>query len=288
MTSNPSEPSGGGATNKLVATGLIGLALASGAIVIATHVLRVFTPAGQRWDDAAYLEARLTAPGAQQACEWILSTLTVPTIALGLAALLLVSVVRRQILVGVAIVAAFAIAIVLAEILAQVIARPDLAPALTALVDDDSANTFPSGHAAIATGLGLGFIMVSSRRWRGWVAVGGLAFATAIACATVIAGWHRPSDAVGGVALSTGWLALVGWLLARQRGTRAHPITGRSAAAAGVTIMILALASVGMLATIGPERFLLAFATAEALIILGTAAAFAGMVLSLRGISLDR
>lgn len=288
MTSNRSEPSGGDTPDQAVATGLIGLALASGAVVIATHVLRIFTPSGQRWDDTAYLEARLIGPGVQQICEWVLGLLTVPTIALGLVALLLVSVVRHQILVGVAVVAAFVIAIVLAEVLAGVIVRPDLAPTLTTLVGNDSANTFPSGHAAIATGLGLGFIMVSSRRWRGWVAVGGLAFATAIAGATVVAGWHRPSDAVGGVALSTGWLALVGWLLARQRGTLVPPIPARSAAAAGVAMVILALACVGVLATTGPEGFLLAFATAEELIILTTAAAFASMVLSLRRISLDR
>lgn len=288
MTPLPSAPPGDDEPNRPVATGLIGLALASGTVVITTHVLRIFTAWGQRWDDAAYLEARLIGPGVQRLCESLLGVLTIPAIALGLALLLLMAVMRRQTLLGIAVIAAFGIAVVLAEILARVIARPDLAPVLTTLVDNDGANTFPSGHAAIAAGLGLGFIVVSDPRWRGWVAVGGIAFATAIAGATVIAGWHRPSDAVGGVALSTGWLALVAWLLARQRGSRAHPTPGRMAAAAGAAVVILALVCVVVLAATGPDGFLLAFATAEALIILAVAAAFAGMVLSLREISLDR
>ena len=169
------------------------LAFASAGVLVLTHLLRIFTEWGQRWEDDAFLEAQALSADVQDACDALLSTLRIPTIAALVVAFLVIAAYRRQALTGLAIAFAFAGAVVSAEVLAILIPRPDLAADLTALIDNDGANTFPSGHATIATALGLAFITVVAPRWRPWVAVIALAFSIAVACSTVIAGWAGPA-----------------------------------------------------------------------------------------------
>lgn len=205
----------------------------------------------------------------RDACDALLGTLRVPTIAIILLACLLIALVRRQPVTGFTVIVAFALAILSAEALAAVIPRPDLAADLTTLVDNDGANTFPSGHAAIATGLCLAVITVSAPRWRPAATGFGLAFSPVVACSTVIAGWHRPSDAVGGIALTTAWMSLAVALLAGQRAVAVQRRSSRGYVVLGVGIGLLLLAAAVTLAALA-GGFLLAFATAQALVI-GTA-----------------
>ena len=243
------------------------LAVASAVVVVLTHFLRIFTEWGQRWEDDAFLEAQALSAGLQDVCDALLSALRIPTIAALVVAYLVIAAYRRQVLTGLAIAFAFAGALVSAEVLAILIPRPDLAADLTALIGNDGANTFPSGHATIATALGLAFITVVAPRWRPWVAVIALAFTIAVACSTVIAGWHRPSDAVGGIALATAWLAGAASLLSRWRGVNADPGPNRAPVAAGLIVIAASLVMTATLALSAQGGFLVAFATAEALVI---------------------
>lgn len=65
--------------------------------------------------------------------------------------------------------------------------------------------SFPSGHATIATGfaLALASTLDSKLARRYWGPL--VAWVTLVAAGTVAAGWHRPSDAVGGVLLAVSW-----------------------------------------------------------------------------------
>jgi hypothetical protein len=63
-------------------------------------------------------------------------------------------------------------------------------------------------------------IFVAPRRFRGGVAVFGVAFAAAIACSLVVTASHRPSDTIGGVLVVTAWSAAVAASIVRPRPRR--------------------------------------------------------------------
>ena len=251
-------------------TRLLGLAVASAVVVVLTHFLRIFTPWGQRWDDDAYLEALQLPASLQAACNVLLSTLRIPTLSALLVACVVITAYRRQILTGLVIACAFTAAVASAEVLAVVVPRPDLAADLSALVDNAGANTFPSGHATIATALSLAFVTVVAPRGRPWAAGFGLVFTLAIAGSTVIAGWHRPSDAVGGIALAAAWMSLAVWLLSRIRGVQTQGRSTQVYLVASLALGGLAVTVTVLLAAITPGGFAVAFASAEALIVLAT------------------
>jgi membrane-associated phospholipid phosphatase len=60
---------------------------------------------------------------------------------------------------------------------------------------DDTA--FPSGHATAAMSLALAAVLVTPRRGRRVVAIGGGTFALAVSTSLVTEGWHFPSDVLG-------------------------------------------------------------------------------------------
>ncbi len=103
--------------------------------------------------------------------------------------------------------------------------------------------------ATIATAFAIALLLVSSPRWRPMVGLAGALWVSLVCSATLAAGWHRPSDAVGGVALATGFMAISGGLLVSRRFVPA-PVT-RTAGVIwpGATIVFL-LASASLLASI--------------------------------------
>lgn len=97
--------------------------------------------------------------------------------------------------------------------------------------------SFPSGHATIATGFALALASTLgpklARRWWGPL----VAWVSLVAAGTVAAGWHRPSDAVGGVLLAVIWHA------ALVRGREADEATAAAATRSRVGVPIAALIS---------------------------------------------
>lgn len=81
--------------------------------------------------------------------------------------------------------------------------------------------SFPSGHATIAAALTLALVAALPARWRAAAKVFALPVVAAFALATVIAGWHRPSDAVAGVLLALA--AHLVWLAASREGVERRP-----------------------------------------------------------------
>lgn len=131
-------------------------------------------------------------------------------IAVVLAILLLIALLLRRLragVVGTAVVVGSGLA---AQGLKELLSRPDLDVAGTG-----SHNSFPSGHVAVATGLVVAFLFVLPAGARLWLALPGAAVIAAIGTATVIAGWHRPSDVIGGVLLA-GTLQLIAAAISRR------------------------------------------------------------------------
>ncbi|MEO6090742.1 MAG: phosphatase PAP2 family protein [Umezawaea sp.] len=107
--------------------------------------------------------------------------------------LLAVVLLSRRLWTSVAAVVVVLGSVVAARVLKEVVVRPDLG-----VSGSSTHNSFPSGHVAVATALVLAFLLVLPPVARWIVLVPGVVLVMAIAAATMITGWHRLSDLVGG------------------------------------------------------------------------------------------
>jgi hypothetical protein len=70
-------------------------------------------------------------------------------------------------------------------------------------------NALPSGHVTLVASVVFAALIVVSTAWRPLVALVGCGWIAAIALATVVSGWHRPSDTVAALLVCLGWASLV-------------------------------------------------------------------------------
>lgn len=213
------------------------LAAAGGAGVVGLYLVFVRTPIGQRWDDRALLGGQLASLDSRQALTAALHGVRISTIVLMIVLLLVIGLVRKRLVTAVTMAAAFGFSILSAEVLKQVLPRRDLAPELNAYVDNGNIDTYPSGHSTIAMAFALGLLVVASPRYRSAVATFGMLWAAAIPMAALAAGWHRPSDVLGGMALALMWLAAAGAIVVMRYPDSASSVSPRHLAAiAGVIL----------------------------------------------------
>jgi hypothetical protein len=170
--------------------------------------------------------------------------------------LLIVATFRRCILVGVISVAGFGCAVVGAEILKHALPWRALVSKDFLLESGFQENTYPSGHATIGTSFVLSLLLVSSSRWRPWLAVAGGSVSSTFATGVLFAGWHRPSDAIGALVWSGLCLSVAAACAIRLRG-RPRPIIARPARAAfaSLTLAILVVTGTWLIAAAGPPEY---------------------------------
>jgi membrane-associated phospholipid phosphatase len=115
-----------------------------------------------------------------------------------LLSVLLVGALGRRLLAALAGIAAALCSVAGTAIVKLAVPRPDLG------IDGSTThNSFPSGHVAAATGLVFAYLFVLPA-WARWLAaIPATAVVTAVASATMIAGWHRFSDALGAILLTS-------------------------------------------------------------------------------------
>ncbi|WP_074310916.1 phosphatase PAP2 family protein [Micromonospora cremea] len=143
----------------------------------------------------------------------VLATFGNPTLLVALlGTVLLLGALCRRLLAGVVGVGMVVCAVVVAGAVKSVLPRPDFQ-----IVSSSTHNSFPSGHVAAATTLLLAFMLVLPAWARRWLAVPGAAGVSLIASATMITGWHRFSDALGGVLLGVTLFCLAAAALAAGR-----------------------------------------------------------------------
>jgi membrane-associated phospholipid phosphatase len=278
---------------------MIVLAVVSVVLLALVYVVAVRTEWGQRIDDAA-LDGRTTRATVLHATDRVLSTISIASLALGSAAIIVVAFARRRphlaIAAGVIIVGANVTTQILKKV---VLDRPDLG------VDEglhEMSNWFPSGHSTVAMSLAIGLVLVVSVNVRPWAALGGLAYATLVGAGTVTAGWHRPSDVIGAYLVVTAWTgAVVAVLIWAEGAERARPsalvqrVPTLSPFLAGIGIGVLLGAMVGVAGTLVAARTeqldaveLGAAYAASIAVIAGFALVLLVAVLgALRGLSLD-
>ncbi len=203
---------------------LLGAALFA-ALVVVGYLTFVQGTATQSIDDAAYFGRNAVGQRVTRFDRNILDHITLGTVLLGAVVVLTVTIYRRAFRVGIIAVLGFGSAVVLADILKVVLPRPDLAHDEINFPESLKGNSYPSGHTTVSMSIALAIILIAAANWRPWLAiVAGIVEAT-LATGVVFAGWHRPSDALGGVALAGLCMSVAGAAAIATSGRR---VTGHA------------------------------------------------------------
>jgi membrane-associated phospholipid phosphatase len=84
-------------------------------------------------------------------------------------------------------------------------------------------NSYPSGHATVAASLAVAAFLVVPHRLRAPTALAATTFAAGVGVATIVAGWHRPSDVIGAWLVVGAWASATLAVLLAIRGSRTAP-----------------------------------------------------------------
>ncbi|MFC5137413.1 phosphatase PAP2 family protein [Actinomycetospora rhizophila] len=174
------------------------------ATVIGSYVLAVLDPAGRAVDDRLLRAAE--GLGLRRDALGLLELVGIPSVALAVLVLGGLALARRRLDRAVAIVALVLGAQLVTQALKAGLVRPG----------DDDANSLPSGHVTLVASLGVALVLVVPRLLRPLAALAAVAVTGIAGVATMLAGWHRPSDvlaAVGVVVATAGAVTLAGALL---------------------------------------------------------------------------
>lgn len=226
-----------------------GTALACLGLLAAVYVLAIWTPAGQRFEDAV-LDAAAGAGGAPVggSLDWISAASVLALLALLLAA----GLVRRRPLLGALAAGVVAASVLIAEAVQRSVLRPILLDSGFRREDQ----SFPSGHTAVAMSAMCALVLVAPYRWRGPVLLLGWAAATTVQVGTVTASWHRPSDTIGSDLIVVFCTCAAVAVLARLGAVSGAALrtktgrTARSALAGGYAALALAAFLVAVVAAV--------------------------------------
>lgn len=223
--------------------GLLLLVLVCALVCVSGYFFFVLTHAGQASDDAGYF-GRITVPPALARIDGeLLAQVRVPVIAgAGLLFLVLGAILRRP-LAAVCAALAMGAAIEGAEQFKDHLPRPGLVEASGLEPGYFRTDTYPSGHTSTGASFFLGLLLITPPRFRRFAApLAGLGMA-AFATAVFFLGWHRPSDAIGGLA----WTGLCFGAAALVLSFSKHPsgTSGglRVSPAAGVVCVVTLIAA---------------------------------------------
>lgn len=178
----------------------IGFAVAFWAI----YLVFVTTEAGQRLENAALRAAALRADTTRADSLGYLSQVSVASFVGAMAIIALVAMARRRPGLGVFAAIVMGVSVLAAEVLKLALPRPGLVDGPDWILR----NSFPSGTATVAASVGIGALLVAPDRVRWLVLPAAAALAAIIGQSTQITGWHRASDALGGVVLAAGVASL--------------------------------------------------------------------------------
>jgi hypothetical protein len=205
-------------SNEAVRSRLLIGALVCAVLLIVGYLVLVATPWGHQFDDQAFFGRKALS---RRVIVWdyhMLAHVSKRGLLSAAILLIVIGVARRCTLVGAIAAAGFGSAVLGAEFLKKMF------PWHTLVADDGLLSrafrigTYPSGHATIGTSLALGLLMVSSARWRPWLAVAAGCFSATFSTGVLFAGWHRPSDALGALAWSGFCMSVAAAIAVRLRG----------------------------------------------------------------------
>lgn len=186
---------------------------ASVAAFLAVYTVAVLTPQGQWWDQRLWSAVTHRTPVSRWEALGALAQITPLRCVVALVAVALVAVAQgrvRQALVGIAAATGTFVSI---ELLKHTLVRPDHG------IGDYAFNSLPSGHTGAVAALAVAALVALARVSRCVIGLGAAAATAVTGLAVVVAGWHRPSDAVASVVVAVGW-TLAGMLVVQHVGAR--------------------------------------------------------------------
>ena len=225
-------------------------ALVCAVLLAVGYFVFVSTPWGHQFDDDAFFDRKALSLKIIRLDSDILGLVNKAALSLAAVILLVIAAVRRSTFVGVIAVAGFGCAVVGAEVLKGMLPWRALVPEDALFEWGFQADTYPSGHATIGTSLALGLLLVSSSRWRPWLAVAAGCISVTVTTGVLFAGWHRPSDALGALAWSGLCMNVAAAIAIRLRG-RPRPVIAHPGRAAfgSAALAILVAAATWLIAT---------------------------------------
>lgn len=228
-------------------------------LLVAGYFFFVQTKVGQAFDNVAYFGHSGVDRVALHYDSDLLGEVNVRMLLLVAGVLFLIALFRKRWLVGLAVIGGLACAVVGAELLKRNLPRTELAAPSGSVPTYFHQDTYPSGHMTVGTSVVLAFLLLAPARSRRWL--GGVAgfVSASYATAVLFEGWHRPSDALGGILWSGFCLGLVALVLLVIRKNAAPPApVSRGALAFSIALggvaLLLALFNGGALS---PEQGLL-------------------------------
>lgn len=249
----------------------------------------VQTITGRELADAALRGAKLTRSPAAGSMQATLDVVSVTALIAAVATIAVVALIRLRRASGLVAIGLLIATNASARILkSYVLPRADLGLEESAPA---TLNSLPSGHTTAAFSIGVAALFVVPAVLRPATAAVCILFSSAVAVATLSAGWHRVADSLASFFLVTAWAGVAGvvTLLAeprftpRDRGTQGPRRAGRWWGAAAAGLIVVAAVIVAVLvadpeireSVLGPPT---AFA-AGSLLLVGTAAAMTVVVL---------
>lgn len=177
---------------------LAGLALMA-VLLVAGYGFFVLTSAGQAFDNQAYFGHAAVDRLAQTYDADLLQEVNKRALLCVAGAVFIFALLRRKFLLGFLAVAALGTAVIGAELLKHNLPRQELSAPSAPVPAYFKQDTYPSGHTTIGTSTALAFLLVAPALWRPWLAYLGGLLSASYATAVLFLGWHRPSDAFGGI-----------------------------------------------------------------------------------------
>lgn len=239
----PSAPQPGRARLRGAVPPLLGAVACAVAVIVLWRIF-VTTARGQQLDDAAALGASFGRDTLDPVLNPVLTVVSEPFVAAALLAAVIGAVIQRRPAIALGAVAILGGANLTTQVLKDLLARPDLG--VTYVLE----NSLPSGHTTVAASVAATALLIAPRRWRGTVAVAGVAYSALTGLGTLVGGWHRPSDVVAGFFVVAVWYFLVE--AARQLPARtALPRGYRPAPPVNAATVLVALGALTGLLSLG-------------------------------------
>jgi membrane-associated phospholipid phosphatase len=235
------------------------------------------------------------------AADEVLANLSRTTVALGTIIIVAVALFRGRRRLGVAAFTVILGANLTTQLLKEVVLdRPNLTSGLIYSLP----NSFPSGHVTAAASIAVAALIVAPPLVRLPAVLVSAALVAIVGVSTLVTGWHRAGDAVGGTLVATSWaagaLAVLAWrrgiegVSARRSriarfGVRAAVVIGAGLLAVGViAYLLVAFDPLGVLRYLVQRGGSQALFVVGIMIIAGTAlSAIGALGLALRDVQFD-
>ncbi len=205
-----SEAYAGGRTTWRLAVVGIGATVVAGLVYFGTVGTR-----GGQLVGALIIGGRPASSTTVAGAEEVLATLSRSTLAVGTIIVIAIALAQRRPRLAVAATLAIVGANVSTQLLKTfILDRTDLLGGMFYPLP----NSFPSGHATAAASIAVAALLVLPPLLRAPTVIASAVIVAIVGVSTMVAGWHRMGDAIGGVFVATAWGAGLGSLLAWRRG----------------------------------------------------------------------